>query len=89
MKKKTVAQLSEEIEYLHERMGNVQVIGALVWNTKQIKELIDKEDDDNGAFKIEITHGFEPGRKCYEVRIWRVPRIIKKPRSLKARKLID
>lgn len=82
MKNKTIAQLSDEIDYVHQVAGNVHVKGALVWDTKQIKEFIDEHDEDNGIWKVEITKGFDPGKKCYEVRIWRAPKIIKKPRTL-------
>jgi hypothetical protein len=75
MRKKTVAQLTHEIEELRKQAGNVHISGHLVWNAEQIKDVIEKMDTDGSAFKIEITHGFEPGKRCYNIYVWHYPPI--------------
>lgn len=52
---------------------NVHMSGHIVWNTQQVKDVLDKLDADNGVIKVEITHGFEPGARQYYVNVWRYP----------------
>jgi hypothetical protein len=78
MKRPTVRKLNEAIEDLEARTLQVaQITGHIVWNTQQIKDVLDTNNDDNGIWKVEITHGFEPGKKCYHIQIIRWPRIPK------------
>lgn len=71
--KKTVKQLSEEIELMRKQMGNVQYHGYTVWSTEQVKDILDEHDTQNCILKVEITHGCSPGvqQRCYHVDVWR------------------
>lgn len=68
-------------EEFNQRDGHITYYGYLVWSTQQIKEVLDKHDKDNGIIKVEISHGFEPGKKCYHVSIWRMPDLSSLPQS--------
>ena len=70
---KTKADLEKDINVLRKEKGNIHYSGYTVWNTKQIKDVLDKHDQQNGIVKVEISHGFVPGKKCYEVSVWYMP----------------
>ncbi len=57
--------------------------GYFVWSTKQIKDILDKLDKDNGIVKVEISHSFGNGKKCYHVSVWRMPELssLSKPKG--------
>jgi len=74
--KKTVKEILEIVDDMNQAMGNVHVSVLTVWNSEQIKALIDRFDDQNRLIKVEITHGFEPGEKCYSVIVWQHPPIL-------------
>ena len=71
LKKLNTQQLTDHVRKLDKQISRVKIESHLVWNTDQVKEVIDRCDSKNEIIKVEITHGFEPGRKCYTVIIWK------------------
>jgi hypothetical protein len=70
--KKTVKILNEELQLLKKQLGMPHRIEEhCVWNAEQIRDVIEESDKKNEIIKVEIVRGFEPGKKCYMVTVWR------------------
>jgi hypothetical protein len=47
-------------------MGHaLKVASGVCWNLEQLMAEVERYDRHNEMVKLEVNHGFEPGRKCY------------------------
>lgn len=65
-----MSKYSDRIDKLERTQTNVSVASGVCWNLDQLKDEIDKHDSHNEMIKLEVVHGFEPGKKCYHWTIW-------------------
>ncbi len=72
----STTELKREIDELKNEKGNVCVVCHTVWSAEQIKAVIEASDKQNEMIKMEITHGFEPGKKSYELIVWSYPKLV-------------
>ncbi len=45
--------------------SNLSVASGTCWSLKQLNDMIEEYDSHNEMVKLEVVHGFEPGKKCY------------------------
>jgi len=67
-------ELIEEIKKL-KKERNLCVSSGVVWNYGQLKTILEDNDKQGEIIKVEVTKGFEPGKKCYEYIIFKYPPI--------------
>ena len=68
--KKTVKQLTEEIEKLKKEVGSIHIEQSICYHWEQVAATLERLDRFGELIKMEITHGSEAGKRTYHLITW-------------------
>lgn len=80
-KRKTVAELAQDVNILREEASNVQFASGTVHNHAQLGAVIEKYSRYGELIKAEVTIGHSPGKNAYSYQIWHRPLLNKDSRK--------